>query len=82
MGPDVGMLMDYEAGDLSDPDVLRLFAGLIGSGMAWTLQGHYGRTATSLLEVGFIDPWGNITERGQDAINEYEDEYPGEDCLS
>ena len=72
-GPDIGMIMDYETGTLGDKDTLQLFADLIKSGMAWNLQGHYGRTATSFLEIGVIDPAGNITERGLDMISQFEE---------
>ena len=41
-------LIDYEMGHLNDIQTLRLFSELIKNGMAWTLQGHYGRTAQSL----------------------------------
>ena len=81
-GVDIGLIMDYETGEISDPDVLKLFGQLIGSGMAWSLQGHYGRTATTFLEIGVIDPDGNITERGRDMISLYKDENPGEDVLA
>jgi hypothetical protein len=74
VGPDVGMIMDYETGTLSDPEVLVLFADLIGSGVAWSLQGSYGRTATAFLEAGLITPEGKITGRGVDMIDQYEAE--------
>lgn len=78
----VNDLMAYESGEMNDPEVVQFFARLIRTGMAWSLQGHYGRTATTFLEQGFIDPDGEITERGQDAINQYWDENPGEDVLT
>ena len=49
----VSRIMAYEEGDLPDTEVIRLFQELIDSGMAYQLQGHYGRTAESLIEAGY-----------------------------
>ena len=54
-------IIAYEQGELNDQEVVRLFADLIKSGMAWSLQGHYGRTATTLINEGWIDREGNIS---------------------
>jgi len=45
-------IMDYESGELDPEDTIDLFQELINSGMAWTLQGSYGRTAMELIEAG------------------------------
>jgi hypothetical protein len=56
----VSLIIAYESGELSAEDTLRLFAKLIKSGLAWQLQGHYGRTAASLIEQGIISKNGRI----------------------
>ncbi|QYW07912.1 hypothetical protein SEA_REDBEAR_66 [Streptomyces phage RedBear] len=60
MGNLVVELIDYESGNLDDADTVDLFARLVKSGFAWTLQGHYGRTANSLIEAGYISPEGEV----------------------
>ena len=47
-------IIDYESGELSDEEVLVLFQYLVDTGLAWTLQGSYGRTAVHLIENGYI----------------------------
>ena len=54
-------IIDFECGLLDDTGVLELFAELISSGTAWKLQGSYGRTASTLIDAGYIDTDGNIT---------------------
>ena len=59
---DVDRIMAYEAGELDEEDTVKLFQDLINNGMAWTLQGHYGRTANTLIEQGVctrLAPKGN-----------------------
>lgn len=58
----VDMIMSYEQGDLSDEDTLELFSRLIKSGLAWKLQGSYGRTAKALIDAGRISSKGDILE--------------------
>jgi hypothetical protein len=61
----VGMIMEYEDGDMSDGDTLKLFAELVKSGQAWSLQGHYGRVAQSLIDGGYITRAGVLTEKAR-----------------
>jgi hypothetical protein len=59
-GVDVGRIIAYEQGTLDLDDTIHLFADLIRTGDAWTLQGHYGRTAAALIQQGVIDKFGNV----------------------
>lgn len=48
-------IINYETDQMETTDeVLELFQHLVDTGMAWSLQGHYGRTATALIEGGHI----------------------------
>lgn len=51
--PDIDTMLAYENGDLSDDETVSFFQSLIDSGLAWQLQGHYGRTARALIEAGY-----------------------------
>lgn len=48
----VDQLIAYEQGELSDDETISFFQSLIDSGLAWSLQGHYGRTAANLIQSG------------------------------
>lgn len=49
----IDKIMAYENGDLDEESTITLFQELINSGLAWSLQGHYGRTAKALIEAGY-----------------------------
>ena len=52
-------IIAYECGeDIGEAGILELFAELIKNGMAWELQGYYGRTASALIEAGYISEDG------------------------
>lgn len=57
----IGNLLDWTNGDLSGPESLELFADLVNTGYAWTLEGHIGREAQRLIDSGMLvaDPEGS-----------------------
>ena len=56
----VTKLMSYEAGEMDAVETVQLFGYLIKTGMAWNLQGHYGRTARELISAGLVNQDGSI----------------------
>lgn len=48
----VEFTMAYEGGELAKDEVVSGFQELINSGLAWKLEGQYGRMATQLIEQG------------------------------
>lgn len=46
------LMVSWECGNLDYDDTVHLFQRLIDSGMAWRLQGCYGRTAMALIRAG------------------------------
>lgn len=56
----IDSIIAYENGELDAIETIALFADGIASGFVWKLQGHYGRTATSLIERGLISPAGKM----------------------
>lgn len=57
----VGMIVDYEAGEMDLEQIVNFFSHLVKCGMAWTLQGHYGRTAKALIDNGYLTESGEVT---------------------
>jgi hypothetical protein len=47
-------IIRYEAGELDEDATLALFQHLYDSGLAWSLQGSYGRTTHALLNANLI----------------------------
>jgi hypothetical protein len=49
----VDYIMRYEGDDdFTEEEVIELFQYLIDSGLAWKLQGMYGRTAVASINAG------------------------------
>lgn len=51
---EVGAIIAFETGLLSDEGVIELFQHLVNTGHAWSLQGSYGRTARALIDAGYV----------------------------
>jgi len=49
-------IIAYEQDELNGLEIIELFQELINNGMAWRLQGHYGRMAMALIENGDCTP--------------------------
>lgn len=50
----VGQIMSFENGEMDGDGTVAFFQDLVDSGLAWTLQGSYGRTAVALIEAGLV----------------------------
>jgi hypothetical protein len=50
----VDAIMAFEAGELDRDEVVELFQHLVDTGLAWELQGSYGRTARDLIYAGDV----------------------------
>lgn len=53
-------IMRFESGELRGGEILELFANLIKTGLAWKLQGSYGRFAVNLIDRGYLSTKGEI----------------------
>lgn len=49
-------LIRYENDEMTSEEEVVFFQMLIDTGMAWTLQGHYGRTAEHFIKEGLCHP--------------------------
>lgn len=49
-----GNIIAFESGELEQHEVIELFQHLVNTGLAWSLQGSYGRMAHALIQAGEI----------------------------
>ena len=49
-------ILRYESGEMTGEEALAFFQYLVDTGLAWQLQGSYGRTAAQLIEDGLLTP--------------------------
>jgi hypothetical protein len=54
-------IIAFEDGELDEEQVVELFQHLVDSGLAWQLQGFYGRTAADLIKRGRVRQVANET---------------------
>ena len=53
-GDFINDVIKYEEGNMPNEEIISYFQYLVDSGIAWTLQGHYGRMAMHLIEEELI----------------------------
>lgn len=56
----VSQIIEFEDGELDEENAVALFSELIKTGLAWKMQGSYGRIANGLIEAGILDSNGEI----------------------
>ena len=49
----INQVIAYEQCELDEEGIIDMFQQLINSGLAWEMQGSYGRTAKALLDAGY-----------------------------
>ncbi len=62
----VDNIIRYENNEMTEEETIEFFQGLVNTGLAWSLQGHYGRVATHLIEEGLIALGGVDEDRDTD----------------
>lgn len=53
-------VVQYESEANSLEWIVQLFADLIATGLAWQLQGRYGREAKAMIDEGIITVQGDV----------------------
>lgn len=61
-------IIAYESGMMDEDTMIEFFQKLVDSGVAWQLQGSYGRQAARLIEQGLVSDWhqrDHATDHGE-----------------
>lgn len=56
----INQIIAWETNGLSARETIQFFSKLVKSGMAWKLQGMYGRQADALIKNGYLSKNGKI----------------------
>ena len=56
----VGLAEGFESG--TEEEVIAAWQYLVDTGLCWSLQGWFGRTATALIEAGIVQPAQRVTQ--------------------
>ena len=56
----VDQIIDFECGMMDEVESVQFFSELIKTGLAWSLQGSYGRIAKNLIDNEVLDADGEI----------------------
>lgn len=50
----VDKIISFEQGEMDEGEIIEFFQHLVDTGVAWKLQGSYGRAAQSLIDAGLV----------------------------
>lgn len=50
----IDKILKFEAGEMTEDQVVAFFQELVNTGMAWRMQGYYGRLARELINQGLV----------------------------
>jgi hypothetical protein len=53
-------VVEYETEEHSLEWIVQFFADLVATGLAWQLQGRYGREAKAMIDEGIITVQGDV----------------------
>lgn len=52
---DAGKIIEFESGEMSEEDTVKMFQEMIDDGSVWGLQGSYGRLAAAFIASGLCN---------------------------